>query len=111
MISYYARDPKNEQFLEHTSGFKGVDTNNHPLIYLKMPFSGYFIYVRVTFKVWIGSNRVQTIPSIRKTHVKSSKNCRKLRLIGINTPMGFSRSLGYNRVSIILDSRKHVKYL
>ena len=90
--------------------FKPADTNSHPLIYLKMPFSGYFIDVRITFKVCIESNRVKHTHGSLKNVEKSSKNCPKLRLIGKYTPMGFSRSLSYHRVLAFMASHEHVKY-
>ena len=104
------RTPKISSFLIKLVIFKPADTNSHPLIYLKMPFSGYFIDVRITFKVCIESNRVQQTPGPLKNVEKSSKNCPKSRLIGKYTPMGFSRSLSYHRVLAFMASPEHVKY-
>ena len=75
-----------------------------------MPFSGYFIDVRITFKVCIESNRLQQTPDPFKNVEKSSKNCPKSRLIGKYTPMGFLRSLSYNRILAFITSLEHVKY-
>ena len=98
------RTPKISSFLIKLVIFKPADTNSHPLIYLKMPFSGYFIDVRITFKVCIESNRLQQTPDPFKNVEKSSKNCPKSRLIGKYTPMGFSRSLSYNRILASITS-------
>ena len=104
------RTPKISSFLIKLVIFKPADTNSHPLIYLKMPFSGYFIDVRITFKVCIESHRVKHTHGSLKNVEKSSKNCPKSRLIGKYTPMGFLRSLSYNRILAFITSLEHVKY-
>ena len=89
-------DPENKPFYNKLVIFQRAVKKSHPLIYLKMPFSDYFIDGLVIFKVSMGLNRVQIIPSTSETIIKLYKNGRKSRLIEKYTPMGFSRSLGYN---------------
>ena len=92
--------PKNNDFCAQKAVFEPDCINNHPLILQKIEFSMYFTSSRVIFKGRFGSNSVPGIPSALYTVLISSKNGRKSSVVENNTPMGFWRSLGYNRFSL-----------